>query len=96
MAQKDNEDELLIVFKGRLTLQLIMGNVILNAGEMYVVSKGIEHCPIVKIGYSLYTVVDIELRGCPWINRSGDYVCFIMVQPSSTAHTGETQGGFSV
>jgi len=41
----DNEDELFIVFKGQLTLQLKSGDVVLNAGEMYVVAKGVEHCP---------------------------------------------------
>jgi len=41
----DNEDELFIVFQGQLTLQLRAGNIILNPGEMYVVPKGVEHCP---------------------------------------------------
>ena len=41
----DNEDELFIVFKGQLTLQLKSGDVVLNPGEMYVVPKGVEHCP---------------------------------------------------
>ena len=44
----DNEDELFIVFKGKLTLQLRDGNVELEAGEMYVVEKGVEHCPIAE------------------------------------------------
>jgi len=41
----DNEDELFIVFKGQLTLQLRAENIILNPGEMYVIPKGVEHCP---------------------------------------------------
>lgn len=41
----DNEDELFIVFKGQLTLQLRAGDIVLNTGEMYVVPKGVEHCP---------------------------------------------------
>lgn len=41
----DNEDELFIVFKGQLTLQLRSENIVLNTGEMYVVPKGVEHCP---------------------------------------------------
>ena len=41
----DNEDELFIVFKGQLTLQLRDENIVLNPGEMYVVPKGVEHCP---------------------------------------------------
>ena len=42
----ENEDEMFIVFKGQLTLQLRDKNIILNEGEMYVVPKGVEHCPI--------------------------------------------------
>ncbi|BBN82379.1 mannose-6-phosphate isomerase [Pseudoalteromonas sp. A25] len=41
----DNEDELFIVFKGQLTLQMKEGDIVLNPGEMYVVPKGVEHCP---------------------------------------------------
>jgi mannose-6-phosphate isomerase-like protein (cupin superfamily) len=44
----ENEDELFIVFKGVLTLQLRDKNVVLNAGEMYVVKKGVEHCPMAE------------------------------------------------
>lgn len=42
----ENEDELFIVFKGRLTLQLHDKNIELLPGEMYVVPKGVEHCPM--------------------------------------------------
>lgn len=44
--QHENEDELFIVFKGHLTLQLRDGNIELSPGEMYVVPKGVEHCPL--------------------------------------------------
>jgi quercetin dioxygenase-like cupin family protein len=37
--------ELFIVFTGQLTLQLRADDIILNPGEMYVVPKGVEHCP---------------------------------------------------
>ena len=69
----DNEDELFIVFKGQLTLQLRNGNVVLNTGEMYVVPKGVEHCP----------KADADTH-------------FMMVEPSSTAHTGELQNEVTV
>lgn len=62
----DNEDELFIVFKGQLTLQLRSENIVLNSGEMYVVPKGVEHCP-----------------------KAEPDTHFMMVEPSSTAHTGE-------
>ena len=62
----DNEDELFIVFKGQLTLQLKSGDIVLNPGEMYVVPKGVEHCP--------KALADTH---------------FLMIEPASTAHTGE-------
>ena len=42
----ENEDELFLVFKGCLTLQLRDLNIVLNPGDMFVVPKGIEHCPL--------------------------------------------------
>jgi quercetin dioxygenase-like cupin family protein len=44
----EHEDELFIVFKGQLTLQLRNENIVLNAGEMYVVPKGVKHCPLAE------------------------------------------------
>ena len=41
----DNEDELFIVFKGQLTLMLEEGSVTLSPGELFVVPKGMKHCP---------------------------------------------------
>jgi quercetin dioxygenase-like cupin family protein len=41
----ENEDELFLVFKGQLTVQLRAGNVVLAPGEMFVVPMGVEHCP---------------------------------------------------
>lgn len=69
----DNEDELFIVFKGKLILQLREHNIELNPGEMYVVPKGVEHCPI----------ADQETH-------------FMMIEPTSTAHTGETESDVTV
>ena len=39
------EDELFMVFKGRLVIRLRDGDVELNSGEMFIVPKGVEHCP---------------------------------------------------
>jgi len=69
----DNEDELFIVFKGRLILQLRAGDIVLNAGEMYVVPKGVEHCP-----------------------KAEPNTHFMMVEPATTAHTGEIQSEITV
>ena len=64
----DNEDELFIVFKGKLTLQLRDKNVELLPGEMFVVPKGVEHCPLAE--------PDTH---------------FMMIEPKSTAHTGDIE-----
>ncbi len=41
-------DDLFLVLKGRLTIQLRDGNVTLGPGELYVVPKGVEHCPVAE------------------------------------------------
>lgn len=38
-------DDFFMVLSGRLTIQLRDGEVVLNPGELYVVPKGVEHCP---------------------------------------------------
>lgn len=42
-------DEVFIVLDGELTIHLREGDVTLKAGEMYVVSKGVEHKPEAKL-----------------------------------------------
>ena len=42
----DDTDELFLVIDGRLTIQLRDGDVTLGPGQLYVVPKGVEHCPI--------------------------------------------------
>ncbi len=39
-------DEVFLVLKGQLQIQLRDGSVVLNEGEMFVVPKGVEHKPI--------------------------------------------------
>ena len=41
-------DDFFHVIKGRLTIQLRDGNVTLGPGEMYIVPKGVEHCPLAE------------------------------------------------
>ena len=41
----DETDELFLVIKGRLTMQLRDGSVELGPGDLLVVPKGVEHCP---------------------------------------------------
>lgn len=64
----EHEDELFIVFKGRLTLLLADGSVTLEPGEMFVVPKGVEHCPVAE-----------------------EDTHFMMIEPATTAHTGEVE-----
>ncbi len=42
----DDTDELFLVIDGELVIQLRDGDVTLRPGQMYVVPRGVEHCPI--------------------------------------------------
>ena len=44
----DHEDELFMVMKGQLILELRDRTVVVNPGEFYTVSRGIEHKPTAK------------------------------------------------
>ncbi|MGA8115287.1 MAG: cupin domain-containing protein [Actinocatenispora sp.] len=44
----DDTDELFLVLDGQLTIQLRDGDVTLGPREMYVVPRGVEHCPIAE------------------------------------------------
>lgn len=44
----EDTDELLMVVSGRLTLQLRDGDVVLGPGELIVVPRGVEHCPVAE------------------------------------------------
>ena len=41
----DNTDDFFLVLKGRLTIQLRDRTVELGEGELFVVPRGVEHCP---------------------------------------------------
>ncbi|MDQ5820408.1 MAG: cupin domain-containing protein [Actinomycetota bacterium] len=41
----DDTDELFLVLKGRLRMQLRDRDVVLEKGELFVVPRGVEHCP---------------------------------------------------
>jgi mannose-6-phosphate isomerase-like protein (cupin superfamily) len=41
----DDTDDFFLVLAGHLTIQLRDGNVELDPGELYVVPRGVEHCP---------------------------------------------------
>jgi len=44
----ENEDELFMVVKGKLTIKLRDGEIELNAGEFYIIQKGVEHMPVAE------------------------------------------------
>ena len=44
--QHPNEDELFLVTRGNLTIQLRDGDVTLSEGEFYIVPAGVEHRPV--------------------------------------------------
>lgn len=44
----DDTDDFFLVLKGRVTIQMRDGNVTLGPGEMFVVPKGVEHCPVAE------------------------------------------------
>ncbi len=44
----DEEDELFWVVSGRLRMQLRDGDVLLGPGELLVVPRGVEHCPLAE------------------------------------------------
>src|SRR5215475_4736150 len=46
--QHAHEDELFLVAKGRLRIQLRDREVIINEGEFFIVPKGVEHLPIAE------------------------------------------------
>lgn len=42
----EDTDELFLVISGRLTIQLRDGDVVLGPGELFVVPRDVEHCPV--------------------------------------------------
>ncbi|MFB7330978.1 cupin domain-containing protein [Streptomyces adustus] len=42
----EETDELFLVISGRLTIRLRDGDVVLEPGELFVVPRGVEHCPV--------------------------------------------------
>jgi mannose-6-phosphate isomerase-like protein (cupin superfamily) len=44
----DNEDELFLILKGRLRIEMEGANIELDEGEMFVVPKGVRHNPVAE------------------------------------------------
>jgi mannose-6-phosphate isomerase-like protein (cupin superfamily) len=58
----DDTDDFFLVLKGKLTILLRDGNVELNPGEVFVVPKGVEHCPVAE---EETHILLIEPKGTP-------------------------------
>jgi mannose-6-phosphate isomerase-like protein (cupin superfamily) len=44
----DDTDELFLVISGQLTVQMREGTVTLGPGQLFIVPRGVEHCPITE------------------------------------------------
>ncbi|HEX5764046.1 MAG TPA: cupin domain-containing protein [Woeseiaceae bacterium] len=44
----DDTDDLFLVLRGRITIQMRDGDVTVGPGELFVVPKGVEHCPFAE------------------------------------------------
>jgi mannose-6-phosphate isomerase-like protein (cupin superfamily) len=58
----ENTDDFFLVLKGRIKIQMRDGDITLAPGELFVVPKGVEHCPVAE---EEAHVVLIEPRGTP-------------------------------
>ncbi|HEX4824919.1 MAG TPA: cupin domain-containing protein [Candidatus Polarisedimenticolaceae bacterium] len=58
----DDTDDFFLVLKGRLIIRLREGDITLNPGELFVVPKGVEHCPVAE---DEVHVLLIERTGTP-------------------------------
>jgi mannose-6-phosphate isomerase-like protein (cupin superfamily) len=44
----DDQDETFLVLSGRITIQLRDRDVVLEPGELFVIPRGVEHCPVAE------------------------------------------------
>lgn len=58
----DDTDDFFLVLKGRITIRLRDGDVTLGPGELFVVPRGVEHCPVAEEEAHLLL---IEAAGTP-------------------------------
>ena len=58
----DDTDDFFLVLSGSVTIRLREGDVRLGPGQLYVVPRGVEHCPVAEEGAE---VLLIEKKGTP-------------------------------
>lgn len=44
----DDTDDFFLILKGKMTIQLRDKDIHLEAGDLYIVQKGVEHCPMAE------------------------------------------------
>ena len=64
----DDTDDFFLVLEGRLTIQLRDRDVVLGPGELYIVPRGVEHCP--RADEETHVLL-IEPRGTPNTGDAG-------------------------
>lgn len=64
----DDTDDFFLVLRGRLTIQLRDRDVVLGPGELFVVPRGVEHCP--RADEETHVLL-IEPRGTPNTGDAG-------------------------
>lgn len=64
----EDTDDFFLVLQGRLTIQLRDRDVVLETGELFVVPRGVEHCP--KADEECHILL-IEPRGTPNTGDAG-------------------------
>jgi mannose-6-phosphate isomerase-like protein (cupin superfamily) len=62
----DDQDELFILYKGHLTIQLRNKDIELYPNEMFIVPKGVEHCPV-SHGESSFLIMGLNITS----NKAG-------------------------
>jgi mannose-6-phosphate isomerase-like protein (cupin superfamily) len=72
----DDQDETFLVLDGEITIQLRTGDVLLRAGELFVIPRGVEHCPRAdrEVRFMLFgpTVTSTPEGGKPaWSHQHG-------------------------
>lgn len=70
----DNEDELFMVIKGTLDIELRDKTVTLKEGEFYIVPKGVEHKPIAKEEVHILLFEPLSIK------HTGDVIADITVE----------------
>jgi mannose-6-phosphate isomerase-like protein (cupin superfamily) len=58
----DDTDDFFLVLSGRISIRMRDGSVTLGPGEVFVVPKGVEHCPVAE---EEAHILLIEPRGTP-------------------------------